>query len=186
MKTLKKLMILLICFVITNQMFSQNDLKDLVDEKATYTESELINRGYNFVQSEISGERIYSYWWSSKRGKCVIISTQDGRTASVAEALATSCYQEERNNYNESEANRNSNHNGGNNDYEKHAIYNDLVGWNATSAHDELKARGFREVTRYQKDRLWIVWEHRKTGKCIKTGEEKSDIKEIKDSDKCK
>ena len=38
--------------------------------------------------------------------------------------------------------------------------YMDLKGWEAYSAYDVLHQRGFREVERYKKDRLWIVWEH--------------------------
>lgn len=63
--------------------------------------------------------------------------------------------------------------------------YNDLKGWAAHSAYDVLHQRGFREVERYKKDRLWIVWEHRTTQKCIKTGEDGGKIREIAESEKC-
>lgn len=63
--------------------------------------------------------------------------------------------------------------------------YKDLNGWVASSAYDVLHQRGFREVERYKKDRLWIVWEHNSTRKCIKTGEDGGKIREILESEKC-
>ena len=63
--------------------------------------------------------------------------------------------------------------------------YKDLKGWLASSAYDELRARGYKEVERYKKDRLWIVWKHNPSGKCIKTGEDGGKIKEVAESEKC-
>ena len=79
----------------------------------------------------------------------------------------------------------NNNYNTGYTGYKAPVQYKDLKGWSASSAYDVLHKRGFREVERYKKDRLWIVWEHNSTRKCIKTGEDGGKIREIEESEKC-
>ncbi len=92
--------------------------------------------------------------------------------------------------YNNGTADRDRNHNSydyssGYKGHQAQVKYMDLKGWEAYSAYDVLHQRGFREVERYKKDRLWIVWEHSSTRKCIKTGEDGGKIREIEESEKC-
>ena len=63
--------------------------------------------------------------------------------------------------------------------------YKDVKGWEAKAAYNTLNQRGFREIQRYKKDRLWIVWRHNQTGQCMKTGEDGGKIKEVAESEKC-
>jgi hypothetical protein len=79
----------------------------------------------------------------------------------------------------------NASYNTGYTGYKTQVKYMDLKGWEAISAYDVLHNRGFREVERYKKDRLWIVWKHNSSGKCIKTGEDGGKIREVLESEKC-
>jgi hypothetical protein len=83
------------------------------------------------------------------------------------------------------EKDSNKNHSSSYGGHQNSAQYKDMKGWVAHSAYDVLHQRGFREVERYKKDRLWIVWEHNTTRKCIKTGEDNGKIQEVMESDKC-
>lgn len=81
--------------------------------------------------------------------------------------------------------NNNYNYSTGYRGHKEQVKYMDLKGWDAYSAYDVLHQRGFREIERYKKDRLWIVWEQGSTRKCIKTGEDGGKIREILESEKC-
>lgn len=224
---------------MSKQTFSQGPLKDMVGLSARNIDSEMQQRGYEFIKTEKSSYTSYTYWWNNSKFKCVSIATEDGRIASALAVGVSNCNQYNRDDdndtsqanndshrshynasyheaayekgyndskydrgynnfyngqekqaysqgYNKSKEERHNNtYNSGYNGHHTEVKYKDLVGWHASSAHDELHSRGFREVKRYQKDRLWIVWEHKSTGKCIKTGEEHGDIKEVQESEKC-
>jgi hypothetical protein len=68
-------------------------LQDLVGARASSGESELRNRGYTWVRAEQSGGDSYTYWRENRNGQCVVVRTSNGRYASIAYGLATSCQQ---------------------------------------------------------------------------------------------
>ncbi|WP_228851571.1 hypothetical protein [Aegicerativicinus sediminis] len=80
----------------------------------------------------------------------------------------------------------NSNNSGGGNNRPREVKWRDLGGWLATSAYDELQARGFRQVKDHQQGgKTYRVWYHNRTKQCIKTVSENKNIKEILESDSC-
>jgi hypothetical protein len=66
-------------------------LADLVGARASSGEAELNKRGYTWVSTEKQGSDSYSYWHQSASGQCVVVRTSEGRYASIAHAMDTSC-----------------------------------------------------------------------------------------------
>lgn len=58
-------------------------LQDLVGANAGQAENTVQTRGYKFLKSSPSGDRIYGYWREVKTGYCVVIQTADGRYQSI-------------------------------------------------------------------------------------------------------
>ncbi len=83
--------------------------------------------------------------------------------------------------------NNNTSYHSGNGGYKSHVAVNDLVNWSASSAYDELNARGFREETEFHNDgKLVKVWYNSSTKQCVKTWEKNNNILGIKHSEKCR
>ena len=123
------------------------------------------DRGYQFVKTEKSGNDSYQNWHNDKKDKCVTVRISDGRVKTIVDSPSADCKKGAQEKIT--------------------GEYKDLKGWKASAAYKELGARGYKEVERYKKDRLWIVWKHNITGKCIKTGEDGNEIKETLESEKC-
>ena len=69
------------------------DLKDLVkgSKVGGDVETELTRRGYTQVKNDVQGDRVYSYWKSSK-GQCVVVHLDASRhVESIVPGLASSC-----------------------------------------------------------------------------------------------
>ncbi|BAU63170.1 hypothetical protein STA3757_05280 [Stanieria sp. NIES-3757] len=67
------------------------NLQDLVDARGSSGETELENRGYEFIRTEKSEDSAYSYWIESETGKCVTVRTQNGRYQSLVYAPSPNC-----------------------------------------------------------------------------------------------
>ncbi len=108
-KHLKISQLLLLAFLVlsTGNTFAQN-LQSLVGVRASSAENELIDRGYQFIKSDQSGEGIYAYWWKSSKRKCISVRTVDGRISAIVKTLPPDC-------------GKNSN---GGNDYSNYSNYN--------------------------------------------------------------
>jgi hypothetical protein len=68
-------------------------LQDLVGARAGSGESALRSRGYTWIRSEQSGGDSYAYWRENENGQCVVVRTSNGRYASIAYGMDTSCQQ---------------------------------------------------------------------------------------------
>jgi len=154
-----------------NNQYGNDEFSSLIDMKGTYLDQEMKNRGYRFVKTEKSGNDAYQNWFNGNKNKCVTVRVSNGRVVSVVNSTALDC-----------QINQGNQGNMGNN---SSGQYKDIKGWVASSAYDELRTRGYKEVERYKKDRLWIVWKHNRSGLCIKTGEDGGKIKEVQESEKC-
>jgi len=148
-----------------NNQYGSDEFSSLIDMKGTYLDQEMKNRGYRFVKTEKSGNDAYQNWFNGNKNKCVTVRVSNGRVLSIVDAPNADCSTGSQ--------------------HTQSAEYKDLKGWVASSAYDVLQQRGYREVERYKKDRLWIVWKHNNSGKCIKTGEDGGKIKEVAESEKC-
>lgn len=67
------------------------NLQDLVDARGSSGETELENRGYEFIRTEKSEDSAYSYWLESETGKCVTVRTENGRYQSLVYAPSSDC-----------------------------------------------------------------------------------------------
>ncbi len=68
-------------------------LQDLVGARASSGESALRDRGYTWIRAEQSGGDSYAYWRKNANGQCVVVRTSNGRYASIAYGMETSCQQ---------------------------------------------------------------------------------------------
>lgn len=72
---------------------SANTLNDLVGAKAAGAESDMQSRGWVLTDSHKGSNAAYTYWWSGSRKSCVMVTTRDGRYASIRDVTAADCNQ---------------------------------------------------------------------------------------------
>lgn len=72
---------------------SASSLNDLVDARAAGAESDLESRGWTMITGHKGGSASYNYWWNRDRKNCVMVTTRDGRYASITDASAGDCNQ---------------------------------------------------------------------------------------------
>lgn len=72
---------------------SASNLSDLVGARAGQAESDLESRGWTMITGHKSSNSVYNYWWSRDRKECVMVTTRDGRYASITDASAGDCNQ---------------------------------------------------------------------------------------------
>ena len=67
------------------------NLQDLIGEKGTRVESELIKRNYEFISNTESGSNVYENWWHKLSKKCVTLRFQNGIMRSAVYAPQYDC-----------------------------------------------------------------------------------------------
>jgi hypothetical protein len=72
---------------------SANELRDLVGAKAGNAEGDLESRGWTMITGHKGSNSAYNYWWNRDRKDCVMVTTRDGRYASITDASAGDCNQ---------------------------------------------------------------------------------------------
>lgn len=72
---------------------SASSLGDLVGARASGGESDLESRGWTMITGHRGGNANYNYWWNRDRKDCVMVTTRDGRYASITDASAGDCHQ---------------------------------------------------------------------------------------------
>lgn len=90
------LVFVLSAFCAVSSLGQANTLQDLVGGRASSGEGELESRGYVLTHSDKSDDSSYTYWWSSRAKKCVVVRTTDGRYASIVDTLPGDCNQTEK------------------------------------------------------------------------------------------
>lgn len=68
-------------------------LNDLVGARAAGAESDLESRGWVVTDGHKGGSAAYSYWWHPSRKDCVMVTTRDGRYASISDTVPADCNQ---------------------------------------------------------------------------------------------
>lgn len=101
--------------VNTQAQNTSKGFESMVGEKATYLDSDMKNKGYSFVKNEKNGSDSYSYYWNNRSKKCITTRTNNGRVASIADAMPFDCGKTG-NDYNHNDYGYNDNHS---NDNEK-------------------------------------------------------------------
>ncbi len=72
---------------------SADTLRDLVGARAAGGESDLESRGWVQITGHKGGNASYTYWWNRNAKDCVMVTTRDGRYASITDASPGDCNQ---------------------------------------------------------------------------------------------
>lgn len=108
MRTSKNFMLqVAVLFIVTCVGFAQNNLQDLVGDKATYLDQSMRDKGYKFISTSKGGDSSYQNWYSSSRNRCVTVKINDGRIESIVNSTLADC----------GKSNYNNNYNSYNNNY---------------------------------------------------------------------
>lgn len=67
------------------------DVEDLVGARAAGGETQLLSRGYELRQSNDVRDQRFTFWWNERTGRCVSVSTVDGRYAAITGVPAGNC-----------------------------------------------------------------------------------------------
>lgn len=70
---------------------SADDLADLVGSRAAGAETQMEARGYLATVGTTVRNQRFTFWWSERKGRCVSVSTVDGRYAAIEPVPAGNC-----------------------------------------------------------------------------------------------
>ncbi|KGB51771.1 hypothetical protein FG91_04135 [Sphingopyxis sp. LC81] len=70
---------------------SAPDVADLAGARAAGGETQLLARGYIARRSTTVGEQRYTFWWNQRTGRCLSVSTVDGRYGALTGVPAENC-----------------------------------------------------------------------------------------------
>ena len=70
---------------------SAPDVADLAGARAAGGETQLLARGYVSRRSTTVGEQRYTFWWNERTGRCLSVSTVDGRYGALTGVPAENC-----------------------------------------------------------------------------------------------
>lgn len=70
---------------------SAPDVEDLVGARAAGGETQLLSRGYVSRQSNIVRDQRFTFWWNERTGRCISVSTVDGRYAAILGVPPANC-----------------------------------------------------------------------------------------------
>lgn len=70
-----------------------SSLSDLVGARAGQAEGDLESRGFTYITGHKSSSAVFDYWWNAGRKDCVMVTTRDGRYASITDATPGDCNQ---------------------------------------------------------------------------------------------
>ncbi|ABQ66619.1 hypothetical protein Swit_0248 [Rhizorhabdus wittichii RW1] len=73
----------LILVPAAGQAQSSEDVADLVGARAAGAETQMEARGYRATVSNTVRDQRFTFWWNERKGRCVSVSTIDGRYASI-------------------------------------------------------------------------------------------------------
>jgi len=67
------------------------DVDDLLGTRASSGDDELEDRGYRYRREMRVRDTVISYWWNSRRGACIAVTTEDGRYEAIKEQPESMC-----------------------------------------------------------------------------------------------
>ena len=68
-----------------------SDVEDLVGARAAGGETQLLSRGYEQRQSNDVRDQRFTFWWNKRTGRCISVSTMEGRYAAIIGVPAGNC-----------------------------------------------------------------------------------------------
>jgi hypothetical protein len=66
-------------------------LRDLIGARGAGAETELGQRGFEYISGNKSDTTSYTYWWDNSGKDCVRVEVRDGRVAAITDAKAEDC-----------------------------------------------------------------------------------------------
>jgi len=142
-------------FITIAQAETPRDLDDLIDDRASSGERELEDRGYHHRKTIEVNDADLSYWWSSRREQCVVVTTKNGRFKSIFTQPEVMCDES------------GSNHDYGGYNSSRNDVEN-VVGMRASSGERELEDLGYEYVNSSgDRDRTWSNWWSDRDRNCI-------------------
>lgn len=91
--TKKKTRHLFFLLFVTALSFAQNNLQDLVGDKATYLDQSMRDKGYKFISTSKGGDSSYQNWYNSSRNRYVTVKINDGRVESIVNSTLSRLWQ---------------------------------------------------------------------------------------------
>lgn len=70
---------------------SSPDVADLEGARAAGGETQLLARGYESRRSTVVGEQRFTFWYNARTGRCLSVSTADGRYGTLMSVPAENC-----------------------------------------------------------------------------------------------
>lgn len=67
------------------------DVADLVGAKGAGGETQLLSRGYELRRSSKVRDQSFTFWWNARTGRCLSVSTVDGRYAAILGVPSENC-----------------------------------------------------------------------------------------------
>jgi len=67
------------------------DVADLIGARGAGGETQLLARGYEQRQSNIVGDQRFTFWRNNRTGRCISVSTMDGRYAAITAVPPENC-----------------------------------------------------------------------------------------------
>jgi len=68
-----------------------DDLRDLVNGRASSGETQLRSRGYEHVETHQAGGILAAHWWNEEEDDCVLVRTSNGRYSAITDASDQDC-----------------------------------------------------------------------------------------------
>lgn len=78
-------------FPLTAAAQSAPDVADLAGARAAGGETQLLARGYESRRSTVVGEQRYTFWFNARTGRCLSVSTVDGRYGALISVPPENC-----------------------------------------------------------------------------------------------
>lgn len=91
MRPLLPALLLASLFPVTASAQSAPDVADLAGARAAGGETQLLARGYESRFSNVVGDQRYTFWWNARTGRCISVSTVDGRYSALIAVPAENC-----------------------------------------------------------------------------------------------
>ncbi|HJS10646.1 hypothetical protein [Sphingopyxis sp.] len=91
MRPLLPALLLASAFPATAFAQSAPDVADLAGARAAGGETQLLARGYESRFSNTVGDQRYTFWWNARTGRCISVSTVDGRYGALIAVPAENC-----------------------------------------------------------------------------------------------
>ena len=68
-----------------------DSLRDLVGASGAGAETQLTNRGFEFISGDKSNNTSSTYWWHRSDKDCIVVRVSQGRVAAINDAKASDC-----------------------------------------------------------------------------------------------